>query len=83
MIFRYGIVGVLLFLGMLSFKGTVCAQESYGKIKCICIDAGHGGKDPGCVGKWFIPVTRMCSLSWANAGRLPISIRPTCLCRCT
>ncbi len=42
MIFRYGIVGVLLFLGMLSFKGTVCAQESYGKIKCICIDAGHG-----------------------------------------
>ncbi len=51
MIFRYGIVGVLLFLGMLSFKGTVCAQESYGKIKCICIDAGHGGKDPGCVGK--------------------------------
>ena len=51
MIFRYGIVGVLLFLGMLSFEGMVCAQESYGKIKCICIDAGHGGKDPGCVGK--------------------------------
>ena len=30
MIFRYGIVGVLLFLGMLSFEGMVCAQESYG-----------------------------------------------------
>lgn len=51
MIFRYGIAGVLLFWGMLSFKGVSYAQESYGKIKCICIDAGHGGKDPGCVGK--------------------------------
>lgn len=51
MIFRYGIAGVLLFLGILSFGGRVCAQESYGKIKCICIDPGHGGKDPGCVGK--------------------------------
>lgn len=51
MIFRYGIVGVLLFWGMLSFQGMVYGQESYGKIKCICIDAGHGGKDPGCVGK--------------------------------
>ncbi len=51
MIFRYGIAGVLLFWGVLFFEGTAYAQESYGKIKCICIDAGHGGKDPGCVGK--------------------------------
>ena len=51
MIFRYGIAGVLLFLGMFSFEGAIYAQESYGKIKCICIDPGHGGKDPGCVGK--------------------------------
>ncbi len=51
MIFRYGIAGVLLFWGVLFFEGTAYAQESYGKIKCVCIDAGHGGKDPGCVGK--------------------------------
>ncbi len=33
MIFRYGIAGVLLFLGMFSFEGAIYAQESYGKIK--------------------------------------------------
>lgn len=50
MIFRYGIVGVLLFFGVFSSDGSVYGQSNYG-IKCICIDPGHGGKDPGCVGK--------------------------------
>lgn len=40
-----------MFWGMLSSEGALYAQESLGRIKCVCIDAGHGGKDPGCVGK--------------------------------
>ncbi|WP_251623019.1 N-acetylmuramoyl-L-alanine amidase family protein [Odoribacter lunatus] len=51
MIFRYGLVGVLLFWGMFCSLCAVSAQTNYKRIKCICIDAGHGGKDPGCVGK--------------------------------
>lgn len=51
MIFRYGIVGILLFLGMISFVPFLYGQANLGRIKCICIDPGHGGKDPGCVGK--------------------------------
>ena len=43
---------IVIFLFMSCFiwcSNTLFAQESLGKISCICIDAGHGGKDPGAV----------------------------------
>lgn len=50
MIFRYGIAGLLLLFFLFTSSFVSRAQDTYGRIKCICIDAGHGGKDPGCVG---------------------------------
>lgn len=50
MIIRYGTGGILLIFWILFFPIGLIAQDNLGKIKCICIDAGHGGKDPGCVG---------------------------------
>lgn len=50
MIIRCGITGILvMFLIACSMRISV-AQSDLGKIKCVCIDAGHGGKDPGAVG---------------------------------
>ena len=38
---------VALLLSVLS--GGANGQENLGKITCICIDAGHGGSDPGAI----------------------------------
>lgn len=50
MIIRYGVSGILLFLLSVFSVKTSMGQSGLGKIKCVCIDAGHGGKDVGAVG---------------------------------
>lgn len=50
MIIRYGLAGILLsFIILLSLKESI-GQNDLGQLKCICIDPGHGGKDPGACG---------------------------------
>lgn len=50
MIIQYGATGIVLFLLMLLSANPVSAQSDAGRIKCICIDPGHGGHDPGAMG---------------------------------
>ena len=49
MINQYRVISFLLVILLLGGSKSLTAQEVLGKIKCICIDAGHGGKDPGAV----------------------------------
>lgn len=42
------VVGAIILF--FSFCGTISAQNNLTKIETVCIDAGHGGKDPGAVG---------------------------------
>ena len=42
--------GIFCLLLLLVWVNGVLGQHDLGKIKCICIDAGHGGKDPGALG---------------------------------
>lgn len=50
MIIRYGAGWFWLTFFCFFFSVDIVAQNDPGKIHCICIDAGHGGRDPGCVG---------------------------------
>ena len=46
MIIRYGVGGFLFIIMLFCFPFVAESQDKLGKINCICIDAGHGGKDP-------------------------------------
>lgn len=50
MIKRYGVAVICIFIFILFFFNRVVGQNDVGKIRCICLDAGHGGKDPGALG---------------------------------
>lgn len=50
MIIRCGIAGILMMFWVLGVVHISVGQSDIGKIKCICIDAGHGGKDSGALG---------------------------------
>ena len=55
MINQYSVISLLLVILLLGGSKSLTAQEALGKIKCICIDAGHGGfankeGDPGAIG---------------------------------
>ena len=49
MINQYSVISLLLVILLLGGSKSLTAQEALGKIKCICIDAGHGGKDAGAI----------------------------------
>lgn len=50
MIKQYGVAVICFFFFILFSFNKAAGQMDVGKIKCICIDAGHGGKDPGAIG---------------------------------
>ena len=49
MINQYSFISLLLVILLLGGSKSLTAQEALGKIKCICIDAGQGGKDQGAI----------------------------------
>lgn len=46
---QYHFIRFFTFVFLLTFSCQLFAQQDMGKIKCICIDAGHGGYDPGAI----------------------------------
>ena len=49
MVNRHILVSCVLILFLFGLPERSRGQESLGKISCICIDAGHGGSDPGAI----------------------------------
>lgn len=50
MINKCGVAGILLFMLTIFSVSISVGQSEVNKLRCICIDAGHGGTDPGAGG---------------------------------
>jgi N-acetylmuramoyl-L-alanine amidase len=48
--YNFHLIGIVIFLSLVSFHGFGQRKNDNSSIKTVCIDAGHGGKDPGCHG---------------------------------
>ena len=48
--YNFQLIGIITFVVLNSFFGYGQRKNENETIKTVCIDAGHGGKDPGCHG---------------------------------
>ena len=50
MIIKYGVTIISMFIFILVSIHQAEGQNESGELKCVFLDAGHGGKDPGAIG---------------------------------